>query len=666
MPPTFAPREHVEVRARKLNQLARDVSSSGDAAEHAADAQAALTAAQAAALAAATARVGSEAARDGSVAAQTAANLAVTAAGIAKDAAIDAANDSATHADTAFGHATAAQGSANIAAVHATEAGVAVISATAQANLATLKANEADTLAQSAALTATSASVSADESATSASAAATSELNASVSSAAAGTSATAAATSATSASASQSAAGASATSASNSANTATVQAGAASSSASAASSSAANASTSAASASQSALLSATVGSRAFNANPDFGMWTNAGSWPDGWSGWSTTGTLVRDAGFISRYGVRLSGGAATDGGFVQAGLPKVGAGYSVIEWTVELVSGDFSGAGVYAIATNAGGTYTEGAIVDFWSEHGAGTVGQIYSKSRLVSFTNTTSAVGILHAMTGWTGFARGITAKNIRWLRLNWRPATEAEIRDQTVLTPLTASVATNSLAIADVQGRTEAYWEVTAVAGGRAKLRVFADANGGGGVDIEGDTRISGSLLVGGTITASKFLTDAGVDLAAIVPGSLNWKLNSGAPTAYSGNYWNGTSYDPHINTGVINGTGASAISTTHLCRITAQFSSSGATGFGGTTYNVILTVYYRINGGAWTSTGVTASDTRVGGGYTTKTATGTFAAPSAGTIEFAYGITSSATAGLGVTVIDHSIAIEATFWK
>ena len=45
---------------------------------------------------------------------------------------------------------------------------------------------------------------------------------------------------------------------------------------------------------------------------------------------------------------------------------------------------------------------------------------------------------------------------------------------------------------------------------------------------------------------------------------------------------------------------------------------------------------------------------------------TATGTFAAPSAGTIEFAYGITSSATAGLGVTVIDHSIAIEATFWK
>lgn len=72
-------------------------------------------------------------------------------------------------------------------------------------------------------------------------------------------------------------------------------------------------------------------------------------------------------------------------------------------------------------------------------------------------------------------------------------------------------SAVTTQAQALADVMGRTEAYWEVTAVAGGRAKLRVFADANGGGGVDIEGDVRISGNLLVEGTVNTSQITPNA-----------------------------------------------------------------------------------------------------------------------------------------------------------
>ncbi|QOT72832.1 hypothetical protein H5V43_06890 [Sphingobium fuliginis] len=73
------------------------------------------------------------------------------------------------------------------------------------------------------------------------------------------------------------------------------------------------------------------------------------------------------------------------------------------------------------------------------------------------------------------------------------------------------TASLTTQSGAIATLQGRTSAFWQVDAVAGGRAQLKVYADANGGGGVDIVGDVRISGNLVVDGTISTGKITNQA-----------------------------------------------------------------------------------------------------------------------------------------------------------
>jgi len=56
---------------------------------------------------------------------------------------------------------------------------------------------------------------------------------------------------------------------------------------------------------------------------------------------------------------------------------------------------------------------------------------------------------------------------------------------------------------AVSDLQGRTTAYWQVQAVAGdGRAQMRLVADANGGGGVDIVGDLRVTGNALITGTV--------------------------------------------------------------------------------------------------------------------------------------------------------------------
>jgi hypothetical protein len=64
------------------------------------------------------------------------------------------------------------------------------------------------------------------------------------------------------------------------------------------------------------------------------------------------------------------------------------------------------------------------------------------------------------------------------------------------------TSSLTTQAAAIADVEGRTEAYFSITAIAGGRAQLTVYADG-GGAGVDIVGDVRIEGDLIVTGSVT-------------------------------------------------------------------------------------------------------------------------------------------------------------------
>ena len=65
-----------------------------------------------------------------------------------------------------------------------------------------------------------------------------------------------------------------------------------------------------------------------------------------------------------------------------------------------------------------------------------------------------------------------------------------------------LNSTVNVQQTAINNLNGRTTAFWQVDAVAGGRAQLRVYADANGGGGVDITGDVRIFGNAVISGTL--------------------------------------------------------------------------------------------------------------------------------------------------------------------
>jgi carbohydrate-binding DOMON domain-containing protein len=66
-----------------------------------------------------------------------------------------------------------------------------------------------------------------------------------------------------------------------------------------------------------------------------------------------------------------------------------------------------------------------------------------------------------------------------------------------------LIARVATNESAVNNINGKTAAYWQVTADAGNqRAQLTVKADAYGGAGVDIVGDVQIKGQTGSGRTV--------------------------------------------------------------------------------------------------------------------------------------------------------------------
>lgn len=267
---------------------------------------------------------------------------------------------------------------------------------------------------------------------------------------------------------------------------------------------AAEASASAASALTSETLAASITPNMRNKDPFMTRWTDIYNLAE-WQVWS--GTSNRVAGFQAQYSNNLPNAAGVQGGVTQ--FIQFSPGWWVEEMEVTLNSGTLRGVGVHTHSSNdaLGATATgDYSLTDFWSRIGDGVVGRTYRIGVIREWT--APCIRARHyAMTHWGGFlgtGGDYSAANDVTIRFcGIRPATEMEIRDKTVLAPLQATVTTQAGAIVDLEGRTEAFWEVTAVAGGRAQVRVFADANGGGGVDIVGDTKISGNLLVTGSVT-------------------------------------------------------------------------------------------------------------------------------------------------------------------
>ena len=341
----------------------------------------------------------------------------------------------------------------------------AASAAASSAQTAGTKATEASQSASAASTSATNASTSAGNASTSASQASSSASDALGSKNAAATSAGAAATSATNA-------GDSAEAASTSAQTATTKANEAGASAS--------------SASNSATVAASIAAGLMNPNPMFADWVSGTALPARWADWANaTANISKSTGEVSANAVRLVAPATKDCGLhqVNANMPTslLPGDWVVIEADIKLNSGSLVGAGVLLR-----GTSTADARITFASDSdtkgntvGAGVAGTAYRFRKLIQITAGSNAAA-LYLMSHWSVFGSIAASNDITWYRCGWRFASSAEIKTGQIDT-LSASVSTQSGAIATLQGKTAAYWNVTANAG-TSNAVISARADGAG----------------------------------------------------------------------------------------------------------------------------------------------------------------------------------------
>jgi predicted phage tail protein len=268
----------------------------------------------------------------------------------------------------------------------------------------------------------------------------------------------------------------------------------AASSATAAAGSSVTAAQHAASALSYAVLSANVSRGAINPNPGFDAYPNSTGYPTNWavysldSGYSAVSRVADSNGGWSMRVASSAGSFDSIFQYYSGGLANITpSGWYVVEADVTLESGTLSGTGIWCDCWSAPDIgYSLGAGLSFFSDPdvtgaapGSGTAGKRYRYAKLIQVTSTTNVMRI-YATNNYVGGPFGSTAgaKTLIWHYAAIRPATQAEIRDRTVLAPLQATVAVHSGAIATLQGESTAYWQVEGNAGSGADFFISARA--------------------------------------------------------------------------------------------------------------------------------------------------------------------------------------------
>ncbi|WP_334182045.1 hypothetical protein [Novosphingobium sp.] len=178
-----------------------------------------------------------------------------------------------------------------------------------------------------------------------------------------------------------------------------------------------------------------------------------------------------------------------------------------------------------------------------------------------------------------------------------------------------------------------------------------------------------VTAVAISAGTITASKFVTDQGVDLASIVPGSLNWRAAATVNVTYGPS--------SNIDSGVIGGTSSG------VCAATSRVTFNGnatranvAAGYGTSTWTVTLQFYYSLNGGPWTYTGVQGTNNGTAPTITTWFVDGVsvgsqlpvWQCVGGGTIAFCMRVLGTGSGGAGHTaqIVNPNFVAEVVNWK
>lgn len=389
-----------------------------------------------------------------------------------------------TESENAALSASAASTSASSASASATAAGNSATAASGHSNTASTAAGTATTKASEAASSATTAQGHANTASSQATLAANSASAAAGSASAASTSAGTASTHATNA-------GTSASAASGHANTASIKAGEASSSASAAAGSASTASTAASSAQSYAILASSVGPGFIHKNSGFDNYpSNAtGQHPSDWTGGTGTQLGYRVADNYGGYSWRLPGVAGADTYAQQAVMNVVKQNdYFVIEADITLNSGTLVGSGVLCYVLNSSSSVIENFAFAFNTTPdqtgvapGNGVAARTYRFAKLFRATSSAANGLQLYVMSHWSSFGSTASANDITWNKCGIRAATQAEIRDQTVLPALESSVSTLASTVATYDSRLASYVTKVSAGAGTAELALYATDSGG-----------------------------------------------------------------------------------------------------------------------------------------------------------------------------------------
>ncbi|HIV77362.1 MAG TPA: hypothetical protein H9899_07540 [Candidatus Sphingomonas excrementigallinarum] len=223
--------------------------------------------------------------------------------------------------------------------------------------------------------------------------------------------------------------------------------------------------------------------------------------PPNWRVWAQdNGAYIGASDRTSAYGARAVLQIDRNGinnGVAQDVPGPLAPGWYAFEVDVTGEDGNWSGSGVHCNFNN-GSSFNFGLATNNDTAERFGDIGNAARRFTWLFYNPQQSNGATLYLMAGWSGFQGDTNFGFVRtlWHRIVMRPATAGEIQARKVAdSNLIARVSQTESAVANINGKVAAYWQVQAVAGNnRAQMTVHADANGGAGVDIVGDVRFSG----------------------------------------------------------------------------------------------------------------------------------------------------------------------------
>lgn len=157
----------------------------------------------------------------------------------------------------------------------------------------------------------------------------------------------------------------------------------------------------------------------------------------------------------------------------------------MLELDIDAVSGNWLGAGARMYSYNSAGGFLQEANIRVATDKEIGkqaVVGNTpatgrYRFRQLFNFNHADTNQWYVRA--AGPGFYSGnANAGRVIFRKCGFRPATEQEIRDQTVLAPMEATVSAHSGAITTLQGQSTSYWTVEGNAGSDATFFISARA--------------------------------------------------------------------------------------------------------------------------------------------------------------------------------------------